>query len=126
MARKTRTRSKSTQRALASMALAFESFVMFFATLVAFGLKVADAPVVWGVGLSLTFILILLPAVLGSKASYYFGWLLQILVTLTGIWVPLMWLVGTIFIGLWAWAMIAGSTIDRARENFEKSQVSDQ
>jgi hypothetical protein len=34
---------------------------------------------------------------------------------LLGIWVPLMYLLGTIFLGMWAWAMIAGATIDRAR-----------
>jgi len=30
--------------------------------------------------------------------------------------VPLMYLIGVICVGLWAWAMIAGSTIDRARQ----------
>lgn len=104
------------------MLLAFESMVIFFATLVGFGLKVADAAAVFSVGGAFVLVMILMPAVLGSKYSYYFGWLVQILVTLTGIWVPLMWFVGAIFICLWAWAMIAGSTIDKARRNFELSQ----
>lgn len=118
MARK----STSTQRLLASMLLAFESLVIFFATLVAFGLKVADPALVFLVGGSFVLIMILMPAILGSKVSYYFGWAVQVAVTLTGIWVPLMWLVGAIFICLWAWAMIAGSTIDKARRNFERQQ----
>jgi hypothetical protein len=119
-------RKKSTQRTLGSMLLAFESFVVFFATLVAFGLKVADGPVVWAVGLSLAFVLIATPAILGRKFSYVFGWFLQVAVVALGIWVPLMYVVGAIFVCLWAWAMIAGSTIDKARAVFEKNLAAGQ
>jgi hypothetical protein len=115
-------RTPSTQRTLASMLLAFESFVVFFATLVAFGLKAAEPVAVWSVGLSLAFLMILTPAVLRSKVSYYWGWALQLLTLLTGIWVPLMWLVGGIFICLWIWAMLAGTTIDKARDAYNKLQ----
>lgn len=119
-------RKKSTQRTLGSMLLAFESFVVFFATLVAFGLKVADGPVVWAIGLSLAFILIATPAILGRKFSYAFGWFLQVVVVALGIWVPLMYVVGAIFVCLWAWGMIAGSTIDKARSVFEKNLAASQ
>jgi len=112
----------STQRTLASMLLAFESFVIFFATLVAFGLKVADPITVWSVGLSLAILMILTPAVLRNKAGYYWGWALQFATLLTGIWVPLMWLVGAIFVCLWIWAMLAGTTIDKARAAYLKLQ----
>jgi hypothetical protein len=108
-------RNKSTQRTLGSMLMAFESFVVFFATLVAFGLKVADGPIVWAVGLTLSFLLIMTPAILGKKFSYAWGWFLQIVVVALGIWVPLMYVIGGIFVCLWAWAMIAGGTIDKAR-----------
>lgn len=104
------------------MLLAFQAFVMFFATLVAFGLKVADVRWVWGVGLGLTVLMLVSPAVFGKKGGYWWGWALQVLALSTGIWVPLMWLVGAIFICLWAWAMIAGSTIDKAREVYLASQ----
>ncbi|BDS49191.1 MULTISPECIES: DUF4233 domain-containing protein [Rhodoluna] len=113
-------RNRSTQRTLGSMLMAFESFVVFFAMLVAFGLKVADGPTVWAVGLSISFLLILTPAVLGKKFSYAWGWFLQIVVVSTGIWVPLMYVIGGIFVCLWAWAMIAGSTIDKARAAYER------
>jgi len=119
-----RARTVSTQRTLASMLLAFESFVIFFATLVAFGLRVANVPAIWAVGLTLAILMILSPSVLRTKNSYYWGWFLQLATLLTGIWVPLMWVVGAIFICLWAWAMIAGSTIDKARANFLRLQDS--
>jgi len=117
-------RTVSTQRTLGSMLMAFEAFVVLFATLVAFGLKAADTTSVWVVGLTLSLLLIATPGVLGKKFSYHWGWALQILVLLTGIWVPLMWFVGGILICLWAWAMIAGSTIDKARANYLKLQES--
>ncbi|AIC47397.1 DUF4233 domain-containing protein [Rhodoluna lacicola] len=113
-------RNKSTKRILGSMLLAFESFVVFFAMLVAFGLKVADGPTVWAIGLSLSFLLILTPAILRKKFSYAWGWFLQLVVVSLGIWVPLMYVIGGIFICLWAWAMIAGGTIDTARAVLER------
>jgi hypothetical protein len=70
--------------------------------------------------LSISFLLILTPAVLGKKFSYAWGWFLQIVVVSTGIWVPLMYVIGGIFVCLWAWAMIAGSTIDKARAAYER------
>jgi len=39
---------KSVKRQLGSMILAFEAFVVFFGTLVAFGLKIAEPQLVWG------------------------------------------------------------------------------
>ena len=71
-------KTKSLQRSLGSIALGFESFIIFFATLAAFGLKVGDGPTVWIIGLSLSIITIGLPGVLGKPGSYAFGWLLQL------------------------------------------------
>ena len=108
-------RNRSTKRALSSMLLVFEAGVVFFAMLVAFGLKVADGPTVWAIGLSLTLLLMVTPAILGKKFSYGWGWFLFFVVVALGIWVPLMYVLGAIFVCLWAWAMIAGGTIDKAR-----------
>jgi hypothetical protein len=55
------------------------------------------------------------PAVLGKPGTYAVGWILQALVISLGIWVPLMYLLGVVFLGMWAWGMIAGGTIDKAR-----------
>lgn len=115
-------RNRSTQRTLGAMLMAFEAFIVFFATLVAFGLKVADGPTVWTIGLTLAFMLILTPGILGRRFSYIWGTLLQVAIVALGIWLPLMYVIGGILICLWAWAMIAGSTIDRARRAYEKSQ----
>lgn len=120
--KKSRVRNLSTRRTLGSMLMAFEAFVVLFATLVAFGLKAADTTAVWMVGLVLALLLIATPGILGRPGSYIWGWVLQLAIVLTGIWVPLMWIIGGILLCLWAWAMIAGSTIDRARANYLKLQ----
>jgi hypothetical protein len=62
-------KNKSIKRMLASILLAFESFIVFFATLAGFGLKVADGPVVWAVGLTLTFLLITTPPLATSART---------------------------------------------------------
>lgn len=109
-------RNRTTRATLGSLVMVFESLVVFFATLVGFGLQVHPNPaVIWGVGIGLSVLLILFPAVLGKPGSYAIGWALQVTVILLGIWVPLMYLLGTVFFGMWAWAMIAGGTIDKAR-----------
>jgi hypothetical protein len=106
--------------------MAFESLVVFFATLVAFGTKVLgptsdDAAKVWAVGLTLSVLFILTPAILGKPGSYAFGWVLQVAVIFIGVWVPLMYVVGGIFLCLWIWAMVAGGTIDKARAAYERN-----
>jgi hypothetical protein len=109
-------RSRSTKATLGSLVMVFQSVVVFFATLVGFGLQVYPEPaVIWGVGLGLSVVLMIFPAVLGKPGTYLLGWILQGVVVALGIWVPLMFLLGTIFLGMWAWGMIAGGTIDRAR-----------
>lgn len=109
--------NRSVRRTLGSMVLAFESFVVFFGTLAAFGLKVADGATVWAIGLSLSAILILTPGYLGRKGSYWFGWALQLVLLVVSFFVPWMLLISIIFVGFWGWAMIAGYTIDLAKKN---------
>jgi hypothetical protein len=109
-------RNRSTKATLGSLVMVFESVVVFFATLVGFGLQVyPDPAVIWGVGLGISVILMIFPLFLGKPGSYLLGWVLQLLVLSLGLWVPLMYLLGAVFLGMWAWGMIAGGTIDKAR-----------
>jgi len=111
---------RSVKRTLGSMVLAFESFVVFFGTLVAFGLKVADAATVWTFGLIFATVLILMPGYLGRKYSYTLSSLLQVLLLVVSFYVPWMLLIAIIFVGFWGWAMIAGTTIDLANKARDK------
>jgi hypothetical protein len=76
--------------------------------------------------------MILLPGVLGKKGSYAVGWGLQVIVLGISIFTiaysPLGYgylVFSLIFIGVWAWAMIAGSTVDAANRVLE-TQLNDQ
>ena len=109
-------RNRSTQATLGSLVMVFQSVVVFFATLVGFGLQVYPVPaVICGVGLGLSVFLMIFPAVLGKPGAYLVGWILQLVVISLGVWVPLMYVLGVVFLGMWAWGMIAGGTIDKAR-----------
>ena len=109
-------RNRSTQATLGSLVMVFQSVVVFFATLVGFGLQVyPDPAVIWGVGLGLSVFLMIFPAVLGKPGAYLVGWILQLVVISLGVLVPLMYVLGVVFLGMWAWGMIAGGTIDKAR-----------
>ena len=114
-------KNKSVKRMLASILMAFEAFIVFFATLAGFGLKVADGPVVWAIGLTLSFLLILTPGILGRKGSYAFGWVLQAAIVAIGFWLVAMFYIGGVFACMYAWAMITGGTIDKARLAFERA-----
>ena len=119
---------RSTKRTLASMLLAFESVIIFFGTLVAFGLKFADGGTVWAVGLTLAAVTMLLPAVVARPGGYVAGWVIQFVVLGISIWSSTVSPVGVFYIflaiimvSMWIWAMIAGSTVDAARIAWEKA-----
>lgn len=114
-------RNRTTKATLGSLVMVFQSVVVFFATLVGFGLQVYEDPaVIWGVGLGLSVLLMIFPAVLGKPGTYALGWILQAVVLCLGFWVPLMFILGAVFTGMWAWGMIAGATIDKARAAKQK------
>ena len=114
-------KTKSLQRSLGSIALGFKSFIIFFATLAAFGLRVYDGPTVWVVGLSLSIIAVGLPGILGRKGGYAAGWILQLVLLAISILTIFYSALGygylvfsIIFIGIWGWAMLVGKTTDTA------------
>jgi len=111
---------KSTRRALSAIVLSFESVVVFFATLTAFGLRVGPVEWVWGIGLTVSILMILTPAILGKPGGYAVGWVLQAALLVSGFWLWGMFVIGTILVGMWIWAQIAGGTVDRARTNYLK------
>lgn len=111
---------RSTQRSLASIVLGFESVVMFLATLVAFGL-VKDVP-----GLAIltvgAVICVLLVATAGLVIRWRWGvavgWFLQVVILATAIAVPLMIIVGAMFVAMWVYCVIRGGRIDKERAEY--------
>jgi hypothetical protein len=122
-------KARSSKRLLASIVLGFESFVVFFATLAAFGLKSADnsdsLPAIqwiWAIGLSWAILCILTPGILSRPFGYWVGSVLQAGILFSGFYLWGMFIIGAALVGLWIWALVAGSTIDRGREAYLKKK----
>lgn len=121
-------KTRSTKRTLGSMFLAFEAIIIFFGTLVAFGLKFADAGTVWTVGLALSLVAIGLPGVLSRPGGYVAAWVLQFVLLSVSIWSATVSPVGVFYIflaiilvSMWIWVMVAGGTVDAARVAWERA-----
>jgi Protein of unknown function (DUF4233) len=98
-----------------SMVLTLEAFVMFFATLVAFGLHKdrIPQPVVLAVGIALSLLLVLDCALLRKPVGYAVGWILQLVIIATGFVEPMMFVVGVLFALSWWYAVRTGARLDR-------------
>jgi hypothetical protein len=108
-------RPASVRRSLGSIVLGFESVVMFLAALVAFGLKALPALPALGGGAVLCLALLAGAGLLRYRWGYAFGWVLQAAVIASALLVPVMWIVGVLFVGLWIYCMVVGARIDREK-----------
>ena len=99
--------------------LLLEAFLVVFATLVAFGLKVAPAAVVWGVGLGVAVVLAALSGLQRHRSGRVAGSVAQVAVLAGGFWVPMMVLVGGVFVVMWVAMLRLGARIDRERAVFD-------
>lgn len=98
-----------------------EAFVVFFATLVAYGLRLGTPAAVWGIGGALSLALVAVAGILRWPGGYVAGSLLQLAVLATALAVPMMVVVGGVFVVLWVVALRLGGRIDR--ERLEREQA---
>jgi len=99
--------------------LILEAVLVFFATLVAYGLRIAPASTIWWVGGSLSVVLILLSGLVSRPGGYLAGSIVQGLVLAGGFVIPMMFAVGAIFVVLWVVALRLGGKIDRERAEYD-------
>ncbi len=92
---------------------------MLFATLVAHGLRAAPTTVTWVLGGTLAVALVLVAGMLRWPGGYVAGSVLQAAMLATGVVVPMMFVVGAIFVILWVVALRLGARIDRERRERE-------
>ncbi|WP_120522023.1 DUF4233 domain-containing protein [Arthrobacter celericrescens] len=116
---------RSTKVMFASTVLLLEAFVAFFATLAVFGLRRGEVPpaLILGFGIALSVVLVLACAVLSKPWGIGLGWALQILLILTGLAEPMMFIVGVLFAACWWYGVRAGIRIDRENLQREKEQA---
>lgn len=114
---------RSARRQFASTILVLEAFVVLFAALVAYGLREVDPAVVLLGGGALVLSLVLAAGVLRRPGGYVVGSVLQVALLATALVVPMMLVVGVIFVALWVTALRLGARIDRERA--ERAAVAD-
>jgi len=128
-------RRRSARRTFAATVLLLEAFVVFFATLVAFGLRVAPTGIVWAVGGALCVVLVLLSGMLRRPGAYLAGSIVQGLVLASGIgllaaparaasfaaWTAIF--VGSLFVALWVVALRLGGRIDREKAQWDQANA---
>jgi len=119
---------RSIRQSLAAIVLAFETIVVFLAALVIWGLAQGDAALgvesalpSWAALVAGGVIILGLIATIGLlryRWAYTLGWVLQVLIVVSGFINPAMFVVGALFGGMWWYCMVAGSRIDRERAAF--------
>lgn len=107
-------RRRSTVESIGSILLGFEAFVVFFATLLAAAIW-PEPHWAWIGGPALILLLLAIAAQLRHRWAVWAGWALQLLLIALGAVVPTMFVVGAIFAGMWAYAIIKAEAIDRDR-----------
>lgn len=121
---------KSAKIQFASTTLLLEAFVVFFATLVLYGLRDIqiglpstaphlDGTTIWIMGGVMVVVLIVVSRMCGRPGGYLAGSLAQIPVVLSGLIVPMMFLVGAIFVIMWFLSIRLGSKVDRERAEYD-------
>jgi hypothetical protein len=110
--RRTRTATES----LLAVALGLEAAVMFFVTLTVYGLRVLEPlPAFIGGGVFIV-LLVVAARLTRSRAGVMFGWVLQLALIATGILLPVLYVVGLGFTGIWIFCLVKGRQLDRARD----------
>lgn len=104
--------------------LVLEACLVLFATLVAYGLRVASTGVVWAVGGTLALVLVLSSGLVGRRGGYAVGWVLQGWLLAAAIVLPavardIAVIVVLVFVGLWFAALRIGGRIDRERAEYD-------
>ena len=112
-----------------STTLLLEVFLVLFATLVVWALRDSDfgrgplqiesGAVIWMLGGLLALVLVILSRAQGSAAGRAAGSVAQLPVLAMGLLVPMMYLVGGIFVVLWIYALRLGARVDRERAEYD-------
>lgn len=112
-----------------STTLLLEVFLVIFATLAVWGLRnsefgrgplqIESSAAIWALGGVLAVVLMILSRAQGSAAGRAAGTVAQIPVLAMGLLVPMMFLVGGVFVVLWIYALRLGTRVDRERAEYD-------
>ena len=111
-------RQRSVTEMLLSIVLALEAVLVFFVTLVVYGLKSLEPALAFGGGAALILALFLTSGILGRPGGIWVGWALQVVLLATGFLVPLMFFIAACFVAIWIFCFVRGRQIDHQKAAF--------
>ena len=112
-------RRRTATESLLQIVLIMDAFLVFFVTLTAFGLKALPPAQAFTGGAILIVLLAVTAGLVRYRWGIWLGWVLQAVILATGFVLPLMFLVGGGFVGLWVYCFVKARDIDRRRAAFE-------
>ncbi|CAN5221347.1 DUF4233 domain-containing protein [soil metagenome] len=111
-------RERGVTESLLSIVLALEAVLVFFVTLVAYGLKVVEPGLAFAGGAVLFVLLLITGRLVRYRAGIWLGWALQVVLVATGILIPLMYFVGALFAAIWIYCVVRARAIERQKAEF--------
>ena len=106
-------RVRGLRETLGTIVLGLEIIVVFLGALAVFGLGVVSPPLALGGGAVVIVLAIAAIGTLKGTLGVVLGWIVQAALVASGVLVPELYLVGALFVALWAYCMIVGGRIDR-------------
>ena len=100
-------------RGICAALLVFEGLVVLFATLVALDLSDVDDATLWTVGGGGALLCVVLAGLLRYRWAFAAGSVLQLALVASGVVVPVMYVLGLVFAGLWFLALHLGRKVER-------------
>lgn len=111
-------RRRGLTEALLSIVLGIEAVLLFFVTLVVFGLRILEPlPAFVGGGAFLA-VLLIAAGLQRYRWGVWAGAVLQLALIATGFVFPLLFALGAVFAGIWLWALLRARAIERARDAY--------
>jgi Na+(H+)/acetate symporter ActP len=109
----------SARRSLSATMLALQAVVLGLTTPVMIAVAGIPASIALPIGLGLMLACIVVAGMLGRPWAYHLGWLIQVASVALGVVTSFMFLLGAVFLALWAGAFFLGAKIDRERAERE-------
>lgn len=122
-----RDQQAKTRRALASIVLGFQLFVVFLIGLTIFGLRLLEPAALGLVGAAVLCLVIVVALALMrvGRVGIVLGWAVQVATLLVGIVLPMSLIVSVIFAALWIYCQVRGAQIDRDRQAWVAAQFAE-
>lgn len=110
-------RARSAQASLGQVVLGFEIIVVGLAALTIFGLGALPPWLALGGGAALCLLmLVTIALMMKHRWAFILGWAVQAILVLSGFSVTMLFLIGAVFAGIWAFAMTAGAKLDSQKK----------